>query len=77
MLVERRVVLEIKATERLAEVAHRQLRSYLSATKLELGLILHFGPRFASHRVLGPWRIPSTNKPSSNSSDSSDSDASL
>jgi GxxExxY protein len=54
MLVERRIILEIKSTERVAGVAKKQLRSYLKATKLELGLVMHFGPTFNTERVLGP-----------------------
>src|SRR5262249_13050843 len=38
MIVNGKVVVEIKATERLADIADRQLRSYLTATKLEVGL---------------------------------------
>lgn len=38
-----RVVVEIKATERLHRDASRQLRNYLRATRLEVGLLLHFG----------------------------------
>ncbi|HEU4997110.1 MAG TPA: GxxExxY protein [Gemmatimonadaceae bacterium] len=52
MLVERRIVLEIKSTERLSDVPKRQLRNYLAATNLELGIILHFGPKAEYHRVL-------------------------
>jgi GxxExxY protein len=54
MRVERRVILEIKSTERLADVAKKQLRSYLKATNLELGLVLHFGLQLNCERVLGP-----------------------
>ena len=62
LLVERRVVLEIKSTERLAEASRRQLRNYLAATNLDLGILLHFGPRPEFHRVLGPRRpkVPTT-----------------
>jgi GxxExxY protein len=59
MLVERRVILEIKSTERLADHAKRQLRNYLTATGLELGIILHFGPTAESHRVLGKQKAES------------------
>jgi GxxExxY protein len=52
MLVERRIILEIKSTERLTDVPKRQLRNYLTAFNLELGIILHFGPRAEYHRVL-------------------------
>ena len=56
MVVDEKVVLEIKSTRKLAEGAPRQLLSYLKATRLEVGLLLHFGPeaRF--------FRIVSTNK---------------
>jgi GxxExxY protein len=51
MLVDEKVVIEIKATERLPDVATRQLRSYLMATHLEVGLLLHFGLKAKVHRV--------------------------
>jgi GxxExxY protein len=53
MLVERRIVIEIKSTERLSDVPKRQLRNYLRALNLKLGLVLHFGPRAEYHRVFG------------------------
>jgi GxxExxY protein len=56
LLVERRIIVEIKATERIADVAKRQLRNYLRVVDLELGLLLHFGPRPEVHRVLCPRR---------------------
>jgi GxxExxY protein len=52
MLVENRIILEIKSTERLSDVSKRQLRNYLAATNLELGIVLHFGPKAEYHRVL-------------------------
>jgi GxxExxY protein len=54
MLVDRSVIVEIKATELLAEAPKRQLRNYLSAMGLELGILLHFGPKANYYRVLGP-----------------------
>ena len=57
LLVERRISVEAKATERLSEVAHVQVRSTLRPAKLKLGLVLHFGPRFSYHRVLAPWLL--------------------
>ena len=53
MLVERRVIVEIKSTERLAEVARRQLRTYVKAANVELGILLHFGPAPHFYRELG------------------------
>ena len=62
MLVQGRVVIEIKSTETIAVAAKRQLRSYLTATGLQLGILLHFGPEKASfYRVLGrPCHVPRT-----------------
>ena len=56
MLVERRVIVEIKSTERLAEVARRQLRNYVKALGLGLGILLHFGPAPHFYRELGRRR---------------------
>jgi GxxExxY protein len=52
MLVERRVIVEVKSSERLPGSAHCQLRSYVKALDLELGLLLHFGPAPKFHRQL-------------------------
>jgi GxxExxY protein len=48
MLVDDRVIVENKATERLSPSAEPQLYSYLRGTNLEVGLLLHFGlePKF-------------------------------
>ena len=45
MIVESKVLLEFKATEKLDSHAVPQLLNYLHATPLEVGLILHFGPK--------------------------------
>ena len=45
MIVDHAVVVENKATERLPPYVRRQIQTYLQITTLELGLILHFGPR--------------------------------
>ena len=52
MIVDEKVVLEIKSTHDLALAAHRQLLSYLRGTGLELGLLLHFGPEAKFHRII-------------------------
>lgn len=52
MIVDERLVVEIKSTFELAKAAHRQLRNYLQATKLEVGLLLHFGPEAKFLRVV-------------------------
>lgn len=66
MLVERRVILEIKSTERISDATRRQVRNYLAAMRLELGIILHFGPSAQFYRILGPRPAP-TRSDSANS----------
>jgi GxxExxY protein len=48
MVVDDRVIVETKSTHDLNPMAHRQLYSYLRATRLEAGLLFHFGrePKF-------------------------------
>ncbi len=45
MVVDGRVLVEIKAGDKLPPYAERQLRNYLCATTFEVGVLLHFGPR--------------------------------
>ena len=51
LLVEARVVVELKASEKLDKSHHAQVINYLRATDLEVGLLLHFGrrPLFKRH----------------------------
>jgi GxxExxY protein len=54
MIVDDRVIVENKATEKLVPVHRAQLIAYLKATSFEVGLLLHFGPtprfeRFIDH----------------------------
>ncbi|MGH9886908.1 MAG: GxxExxY protein, partial [bacterium] len=44
-LVEGRVVVEVKASERLIDAHRKQLINVLRSSKTEVGLLLHFGPR--------------------------------
>jgi len=43
--VENKLLLELKALDRIAPVHEAQLVQYLCATGLEVGLILNFGAR--------------------------------
>lgn len=52
MLVDGILVVEVKSTTELHSAARRQLLSYLCATQLELGLLLHFGPKARFYRLL-------------------------
>jgi len=52
MIVDRTLVIETKSTRTLHDGAERQVANYLRATRLEVGLLLHFGPRPKFHRVV-------------------------
>jgi GxxExxY protein len=52
MVVDNLLVIETKSTFALDKSAPRQLYSYLRATNLEVGLLLHFGPQPKFHRVI-------------------------
>jgi GxxExxY protein len=59
MVVDGKVIVEVKATERMAPYAERQLRNYLRATEYRVGLLLHFGPEPKVHRLVDfPKRVP-------------------
>ena len=42
ILVEKKVLIEIKSIERLSEVHHKQVLTYLKLTGLKLGLLVNF-----------------------------------
>jgi GxxExxY protein len=44
LLVDNRVIVEIKATQLLTPSHEAQLLNYLKATDIEVGLLLNFGP---------------------------------
>lgn len=52
ILVDDRVIVELKASERLHPIAERQLYNYLRCTNLEVGLLLHFGHEPKFYRVV-------------------------
>lgn len=52
MVVDERLLVETKSTEVLPKIASRQVYNYLRATGLEVGLLLHFGPEPAFHRII-------------------------
>lgn len=54
MVVDLVVVVEIKATPVLLPYARRQLQNYLKATNLEVGILLHFGPKPTFERLYFP-----------------------
>jgi GxxExxY protein len=42
LLVEEKVIVEIKSVEKLAAVHHKQVLTYLKLTKLKLGILVNF-----------------------------------
>jgi GxxExxY protein len=54
MIVDHKLVVEIKSSYELHPAAIRQLYSYLHATNLEVGLLSHFGPEAKFFRVYSP-----------------------
>lgn len=71
LLVENRIVVELKSTPLLSPADRRQLKNYLGVTGLEVGLLLHFGhePRFERCINAGLFRpnerLPSEDDPAS------------
>ena len=51
MIVDDILAIEVKSTAELHPSARRQLLNYLCATRLELGLLLHFGASARFHRL--------------------------
>lgn len=54
LLVEGKIAVEVKATELLAPIAKRQLLNYLRVSRLDVGLLLHFGLEPKFHRLVSP-----------------------
>jgi len=63
MVVDEILVVEIKSTFALHHGARDQVYNYLRATNLDLGLLLHFGPRAKFHRVISAEAIKKSNRP--------------
>ena len=56
MVVDEKLVVEAKSTYELHPAAVRQVYNYLKATDLEIGLLLHFGPKPTFYRLFSPNR---------------------
>jgi len=52
LIVEGKVLVEVKANKALTEGDEKQLLNYLKATGLEVGLLLNFGPRPSFRRLV-------------------------
>ncbi len=51
LLVEQKIILELKAARSLDLAYEKQLLNYLRGTKLEVGLLLNFGPKAEFKRL--------------------------
>ena len=54
LVVNGRVILEIKSRRELHRDAQRQVLNYLRATNLEVGFLLHSGPEAKFYRLYAP-----------------------
>ena len=52
ILVENKVILEIKAVKEIVSVHETQLVNYLKATNIDVGLLLNFGPSLQVKRKI-------------------------
>jgi GxxExxY protein len=52
LLVDGLIVLEVKSTSKLDADAMRKVPNYLKSTDLEVGLLLHFGPKPKFYRYI-------------------------
>lgn len=52
MIVDEKLVIEIKSTRELHKSANRQVYNYLRSSNLEIGLLLHFGPEAHVERLI-------------------------
>ena len=62
LLVEDRVILELKSTAQMASVFPKQLRTYLVLSNLEVGLLLNFGMNTMKEGII---RVVNKYKPQS------------
>ena len=58
-VVENKIIVEIKAVERLTATDRKQLLNYLRASNIEIGLLLNFGPNAQFERLV----YSNSNKP--------------
>lgn len=52
LLVERKVIVELKSAEAITDEHETQLINYLKATEIEVGLVLNFGPKAEFRRKI-------------------------
>lgn len=52
LVVDGKLIVEVKSAHDLSPSAHRQLGSYIRGSGIELGLLLHFGPEAKFYRQI-------------------------
>jgi GxxExxY protein len=52
LIVEESVLVEVKSTKTVSDADFRQVLNYLKATDLEVGFLLHFGPKPRFRRLI-------------------------
>lgn len=52
LIIEKKVIVEIKAISKLEEIQEVQLVNYLKATKIEIGLLINFGRKLEFKRKI-------------------------
>lgn len=52
LVIENRVIVEVKATRKLVSEHQSQLLHYLRSTAMEVGLLLNFGPKAQFQRLI-------------------------
>lgn len=52
IIIDNKVILELKAVELLTKIHEVQLVNYLKATKFEIGLLINFGPKIEIKRKI-------------------------
>jgi GxxExxY protein len=57
LIVDQRIVIETKTSVRLDPFAAPQVLNYLKASRLEVGLVLHFGPKPEFIRVVASRQV--------------------
>jgi GxxExxY protein len=62
LLVDRKVIVEVKSTELLPKYAERQILSYLRVSPYQVGMLLHFGPEPKFHRYVDTRPRPPLDK---------------
>jgi GxxExxY protein len=63
ILVEDKIILELKVSERITEIHKAQTLNYLKATKLDVALILNFGAKsLENFRLINKFKENNSDK---------------